>query len=422
MTTLRVRPGFLTGRVRAPSSKSYTHRALVAAHLSGRQFRVMDPLDSQDTRATANALRHLGSRVTLLPGEWVVEPDRRSPRPGATLDCGESGTTLRFLATVAARRSEGVRFSGRGRLPERPMGSLLQTLVELGASVEVAKSGLPIDIQGPIRGGRIRLDASTSSQFVSSVLMTLPTLAEDSRVQLTGPIVSAPYIAATLAVLRHHRVRVTRRGRVFSIPGGQRYRGARFQVPGDASSAAYLWALGSLNGSSVRVDGIADLWPQADWAILRLLRESGAEVSIGRASVTVSAGVRRPFTVDLTDSPDLYPLVGVLAATTSGTSRLVGAPHVVHKETDRRAGTIRLARAFGATVRAHRHGVVIQGTDSPTAVNLGDLPDHRLVMSAAVGALTAEGPSRLGPAEATRKSFPRFWEVLRTLGAEVDRT
>ena len=124
--------------------------------------------------------------------------------------------------------------------------------------------------------------------------------------------------------------------------------------------------------------------------------------------------------VDLTDAPDLYPLAGVLAAVTPGRSRLRGAPHVVHKESDRRAETGRLARAFGARVETDAMGLSIEGTSTPSRVTLPDLADHRLLMSAAVGALAADGPSQLGPAEAVGKSFPGFWDALRELGAEVD--
>ena len=167
------------------------------------------------------------------------------------------------------------------------------------------------------------------------------------------------------------------------------------------------------------MDGISEQWPQADRAILPLLRAFGAHVSSGRDWVRVTAGGRHPFSVDLTDTPDLYPLVGVLAAVAPGRSRISGAPHVAHKESDRRAGTVRLIRALGASVRETRAGLVVTGILSPKAIRLSHLEDHRMVMSAAVGALAGSGPSQVGPAEATRKSFPEFWLALRKLGAEV---
>ncbi len=420
MTRVRVYPGPVRGRVHAPPSKSYTHRALVVGYLSGRRFRVEHPLDSDDTRRTAEAIRRLGARVRRTTDRWTVTSPRARRSGRVTIDCGESGTTLRLAVTLAARGTSPVRFVGQERLGERPMQALLDGLESLGARVRVGRRGLPLDIRGPIQGGRLRLDASVSSQFVSSLLLTLPTLDRASELGLAGRVVSTPYIDATLAVVRHHGVEVVRRGRSFRIPGGQRFRGGSFSVPGDASSAAYLWAAGAVAGGPVRVDGVPPAWPQADRAVLGLLGDAGARVRGAGGSMEVRASRRRPFVVDLTDSPDLYPLAGVLAAVTPGRSRLRGAAHVVHKESDRRAGTARVARAFGARVMRAAGGLTIEGTAAPRRVSLLDLTDHRLLMSAAVGALAADGPSELGPAEAVGKSFPGFWSTLRALGAEVD--
>jgi 3-phosphoshikimate 1-carboxyvinyltransferase len=419
VTLVRLEPSLARGTVRAPPSKSYTHRALAVGHLAGRQFRVEHPLEADDTRRTAAGIARLGTPVRRGLRAWIVgPPDDRRPS-AVTIDCGESGTTLRFLTALAARQDRTVRFTGRGRLGGRPMEGLVTSLRGLGASLRSSGRGLPLEVRGPIHGGRVRLDASVSSQYVSALLLALPGIPESSRIDLVGPVVSAPYIDATLAILAAQRVNVRRRGRAITIPGGQTYRGGSFRVPGDASSAAYLWAAAAVTGGRVRVNGVPSAWPQADRSILPLLERGGAEVADGGDTVVVRGGRRRPFSVDLTDAPDLYPLAGVLAATTPGRSRLVGADHVVHKESDRKAGTARLARAFGARVTLSDHALVIEGTERPRAVSLADLTDHRLLMSAAVGSLAADGPSRLGPAESVDKSFPAFWRTMRALGAEV---
>jgi 3-phosphoshikimate 1-carboxyvinyltransferase len=416
VTARVVLPSTVRGRVSAPPSKSYTHRALVAGFLSRRRFSVVSPLASDDTQATARALGHLGVRVDRAAHEWTVVPVPRPSSPrSTTIDCRESGTTLRFASALAALESYPVRFRGRGRLGHRPMHPLFAALKVLGASISPASGRALFSVQGPIHGGRVRLDASESSQFASALLLALPTVASDSRLRLTGPIVSEPYMRSTAAVLRHLKVSAIRRGREFRIRGGQQYVGTRMVVPGDASSAAYLWVAGAVAGGSVTVRGVSHAWPQADLAILDLLRRSGAEVREGPGATTVAPGVPRPFSVDLTDSPDLYPLAGVLAATIPGTSRLRGAAQVVHKESNRRLETARLARAFGAKVRASGGALTIEGRGRLRAVNLRNLSDHRIVMSAAVGALAASGPSRIGEAEAVRKSFPDFWRVLDEL-------
>jgi len=424
MSTARIEPGPLYGTVRAPPSKSYTHRALVVGHLSGRRFSVRVPLDSDDTRATARAISRLGSRIRRTRTLWEVRPseagDRREP---VRIDCGESGTTLRFAVSLAARLERAVTFTGSRRLSERPLAGLLRTLRDFGAGFRrTGAAGLPIEIHGPIHGARASLDASKSSQFASSLLLVLPTLADGSRLELTGEIVSQPYLDATLAIVRHHGVRVTRRGRLFSVPGSQRYEGEGFRVPGDASSAAYFWAAAAISGGRVRVEGIPGDWPQADVAILPILRRNGSVVDQDSQGATVTAGPRRPFRVDLTDAPDLYPLAGVLAATTEGVSRLEGAGHVVLKESDRKQATATLARRLGAKVAVSRTGLRIEGTPRPRPLRLPGISDHRLLMSAAVGALAAISPSELGERDAVRKSFPEFWSMLASLGAGTSRT
>ncbi len=417
MSTVRIHPGPVRGTTRAPPSKSYTHRALVVGHLAGRPFRVYRPLDSDDTRATAAAVSRLGTHVSRGPNGWrVSRPSDRARSDPVVIQCGESGTTLRFACALAALSDRTVVFRGADRLSERPIDDLLEGLRGLGASCRHrAGHGLPIEVQGPIHAGRLSLDASRSSQFASALLLTLPTLDGDSSLELTGRIVSGPYLDATLAVLAYHGVRVHRRGRRFHIPGRQRYRRPGFRVPGDASSAAYLWAAAAVSDGSVRVDGIPAKWPQADLAVLDLLEVAGATVSRRRNGATVSGRTTTPFRVDLTDTPDLYPLAGVLAATTPGLSRIVGAENVVLKESDRRTGTVLLARRLGAAVESTSRGLRIRGTPRPRAIDLRNLLDHRLVMSAAVGALPASRDSIVGQREAVRKSFPGFWTAFAGL-------
>ena len=421
MTVVEIRPGVARGSIPAPPSKSYTHRALVVGHLAHREYTVRRPLDADDTRATARALSALGSRVRFGRDRWTISPRTRLDRTPSAIDCGESGTTLRFVAAAAALSDRVVRLNGRGRLPERPIAALFGALEELGATIDrpAVGRGLPAVVRGPIHGGSVRLDASQSSQFVSALLLVLPTVTGVSRVDLVGPIVSEPYIRSTLAVLRRHGIRLQARARGFRVPGDQRYRGRGFTVPGDASSAAYLWTAAAVTGGRVRVAGIPSGLPQADLTVLDLLRRAGAHVRRSGTGATVTARKLHAFRMNLTPAPDLYPLAGVLAASIPATSHLAGAAHVIHKESDRREGTTILARAMGARVRREGTGLAIQGRSPPTHFRLRGLADHRLVMSAAVGALAADGRSTIGDARSVAKSFPGFWTALASLRTEV---
>ncbi len=425
MSVVTAAPGRLLGTVAAPPSKSYTHRALVAAFLAEGPVRVERPLDALDTRRTAEGLRRLGAQVTIAPAGWVVHRGRTHDARRVRVSCGESGTTLRFLTALAAAQSRTVEFDGAPGLARRPMGPLLDALESAGATVDrrAVRGHRLFSVSGPIRPSSLALDPSQSSQFLSALLLVLPSLAGASRIRLTAPEVSRPYVAATVATLRAYGVRVHRRGPVVRVPGPQRYRGSRFRVPGDASSAAYLWAGAAVSGGDVRVQDVPARWPQADRAILPVLRRAGARVTREGTAVRVRARRLSAFSVDLTGAPDLYPLLGAVAAVTPGTSRLLGAAQVVHKESDRRAGTVRLVRALGGTVRVHRTGLAIRGRRPARRLVLSDLTDHRMVMSAAVGALAARSPSVLGDAVAVEKSFPEFWTTFGALrrDGEVSR-
>ena len=418
MTVRALRPTQVRGRLAAPPSKSYTHRALVTAFLARRPTTVENPLDAEDTRATREGLRILGARVRGSHREWRVDATELVPRWKRVIRCGESGTTWRFLSAVASLQSEPVRFEGAARLAVRPMAEFNTALRSLGATVHTpsGRRGLPCTVHGPIHAGHVVVGGGVSSQFTSALLMVLPTLRGRSDLEIRGRPVSRPYVDATCAVLRDRGVAVSGTRRGFVIPGSQHYRGGRIKVPGDASSAAYLWAAAAVTEGSVEVDGVSTALPQADLAILPILARMGAKVRSTSEGVRVSGPISRPVSVDLTDSPDLFPLVAVLSAFVPGRkSRLRGAPHLEFKESNRREESIRLVRALGARVSSTPAGVHILGTGTPRSLNLPSLQDHRLVMSAAVAALAAKGVSHIGRAEAVSKSFPGFWDALGLL-------
>jgi 3-phosphoshikimate 1-carboxyvinyltransferase len=417
-----VRPATVDGEVDAPPSKSYTHRFLLAAHLSGRTGRLRGPLVSDDTLRTAYALAQLGSDVRAGTRVWRITPRPTAPTRGTlTIDCGESGTTLRFLAAAAALHGGRFRFVGRGRLPQRPMGPLFGALRDLGASIsrEAGLSTLPFTLRGPIHGGLVELAVDESSQFTSALLFALPTVRPSSRIRTFGPPVSEPYVRASLAVIRGQGVRAVAGPSGYRLPGGQCYRAVDASAPGDASSAAYLWALAAITGGRATVRGLDPRWPQADLAVLPLLRRYGATVTRRGGTVSVRGGERRPFRIELTDSPDLYPLAGVLGASAPGRSYLLGAEHVVAKESDRRQETVRLVRSLGARATEFDGGLAVEGTRRVRPLHLRSARDHRIVMSAAVAAAAASGPSEIGDASAVGKSFPGFFEAIARLGTEV---
>jgi 3-phosphoshikimate 1-carboxyvinyltransferase len=421
VTELTIVPGPLSGRIRAPPSKSYTHRGAVIGHLTGRPFHLTNPLDSEDTHATFGGLLALGSSVERIGKSWEFR-SRRAPLPGKrrAVRCGSSGTTLRFLLSVAALEPVPTIFEGTPELSRRPLEPLLDALERRGAKCLRPGRGrsLPVTVRGPLQPGEFEVTGEVSSQFLSSLLLVAPVLPTASRLRLTTPLVSRPYIDATLAALRHQGVRVDTEPAGWRVEARGGYRRRRFDVTGDASSAAFLWSAAAISGGTVEVTGIDLRWPQADLAVLKLLELTGSRVQRRGGGAVVGGTPTRPFEFDFTDSPDLLPIGGVLAAyARGGPSRLDGAAHAAFKESDRLRGAERLARCLGAKTRRHARGLVVIPGARPTSLRLPASGDHRIVMAAAVAALGLARPSTLRRTEATGKSFPGFWNALRHLGA-----
>ncbi len=428
MSGVRLLGGVVGGRIAAPPSKSYTHRALVAGFLTGRPYHVHHPNPGEDARATLSGLEALGAELEFRRNGWTLcarrGTDAPRPRSGARVDCRSSGTTLRFLTAVAAARTGETSFRGSRELARRPLTGLLDALRAGGARVHGPPKdrALPFSILGRIRPGAYELPGDVSSQYLSAMLFALPGLAAPSTIRVRGRQVSRPYVDATIAVLHAHGVDVRRTALGIEVPAPQRFVGRQFFVPGDVSSAAYLWSAAALTGGRVRVTGIDPRWPQADVAILDLLGSMGARIHRARRAITVEGPVRRRFEADLTAAPDLAPLAAVLAASVPGaTSVLRGGPQLLHKESDRREGSEALARAFGAGVRSEPGRIEVTGGRRPRAVRLDGLTDHRLVMAAAVGAASLAAPSLLSDAGAVDKSYPGFWADLAQLGVGVER-
>lgn len=418
-----VHPGIVFGRLTAPPSKSYTHRAVLVAHYASRPYRVENPLECEDTWATLRGVGVLGTRSEQRAGDWELRPGDAAPKAGRRrIECGESGTTLRFLLPAAARLSAPVAFGAAAPLRRRPVREGLAVLRQAGVEVRTRPTASSlVEVHGPMSPVRGALDTSESSQFLSGLLLALPGLSGRSELRRTGRMVSEPYVDATLRTLQLHGIEVQRTGRRFVVPAPQEYRGDRIRIPGDASSAAYLWAAAAITGGTVEVEGMDGDWPQADLAILAWLETMGAIVARGPESVRVSGRTTVPLRANLDDSPDLLPLLGVLAAATPGRTVLTGGVHARKKESDRRGETARLVRAMGARIAVTDNGMRVEGRLHPRRFDYGGAADHRMVMSAAVGALAATGPSRIGSADSVAKSFPGFWDALARLGVSVEK-
>ena len=410
---LTIYPSKLAGEVTPPSSKSQAHRALIAAALGGGISTISNLADSQDIQATRRCLSALGALVEDLgPGTLRVHGLGNSiPQAGPfpTLDCGESGSTLRFLIPVALLVQGQAAFTGRGRLMERPLAPYEDLFRGKGIGWSMEHGVLTLDSgrgydRLALDPGEYRLPGDVSSQFITGLLFALPLLEGDSDLLLTAPLESRGYVDLTLDVLDRFGVVAEPRENGFHIPSGQMYQARDLAVEADWSQAAFWYAANHLGGQ-VDIRGLDQSSRQGDREVAAYCRK-----------------LARPGEVelDVSQCPDLVPPLAAIAAVRAGTTRLTNAARLRMKESDRLASVTRALRAMGGQVEEHIDALTIHGVERlPGGGGVDCANDHRIAMMAAVCAASAGAPVKLLGAECVKKSYPEFWTHFQSLGGEL---
>ena len=394
-----ITPGSLRGAVAAIPSKSQAHRLLICAALAGEPTVLRCTALSRDILATADCLRALGARVDQGPEGFLVAPGSR-PRQ-AEADCGESGSTLRFLLPVAGALGVDTTFRLHGRLPQRPLSPLWEEMERMGIRLSRPTADT-VRCEGSLEPGTYTLAGDVSSQFISGLLFALPDLPGDSEIRLTGSIQSKPYLDMTVGALQAFGIEVQEADRGYQIPGNQRFRSpGTLTVEGDWSNGAF-WLTARALGSDLRVTGLDPRSPQGDRAAETLL----PRILNGGGDIDVS------------QIPDLVPALAVAAAQGGGVTRFVGAGRLRIKESDRIASVSAMLRSLGGQAEEGPDFLTVY----PTGLVGGTVSaenDHRIAMAAAVASTICRAPVTVLGAEAVEKSYPAFWQDFRALGGEI---
>ena len=416
MSTFRFSPAHLHGTVHAPASKSHGHRLLIAAALSDAPCVIRNIGDSDDIRATIRCLSALGASFLQEGSDLLVTPVTRKVRE-ATLHCGESGTTARFLTPVAAVLADKAHIVGTGRLTQRPMRELLCAMRENG--ITFSADHIPFDLSGTLKSGDYCLPGNISSQYVSGLLFALPMLEGDSTVTLTTPLSSSGYVNMTIDVLETFGVRVIRCENGFSVPGGQTYRSPGFaDTEGDWSGSAFFLAAGAIQGP-VTVMGLNPESSHKDRLILDYLSRFGAQITLDADSVTVSRSSLCAIQADTDENPDLVPVLAAVAACSRGTSVFSGCSRLRLKESDRLNAICETLSSFG--IRTQTDGETLQITGGVlTGAECSSLNDHRIAMMAAILACSARDSVTLHQPMSITKSYPDFYNDYLALGGSID--
>ena len=400
-----ITPGKLSGQITPPTSKSQGHRLLLAAALAEGESVVAGLSPSKDIEATTNCIRALGAQVRQEADGLHVIGRGGGFTDGKPLflDCGESGSTLRFLIPIALAVAGGGSFTGYGRLMERPLKPYFDIFKE--KDIYYAQADGKAGLEGRLTPGEYKLPGDVSSQFVTGLLYALPLLDGDSRIVITTPLESRAYVDMTLDALAQFGVTASWEGeQTLLVPGNQQYRPAIVSVEGDWSQAAFWYAARNL-GSDVEICGMDTDSRQGDKCIVSYceqLAQSGDVV------------------LDVSQCPDLVPALAAAAAVRQGTTQIVNAARLRIKESDRLAAVAQVLNAMGAQVTELPDGLVIVGREFLAGgVEIDSYNDHRIAMMAAVAATRCEKPVTVLGAECVNKSYPAFWQDYRLLGGRV---
>lgn len=407
-------PRPLGGKIAAIASKSQAHRLLICAALADRATSLSCAELSKDIEATAACLAALCADVDYQNEQYFVAPRKKTAV--CRCDCGESGSTLRFLLPVAAALGVETTFVLHGRLPERPLSPLWEELEAHGCALSRPTADTVL-CKGKLTGGTYRMAGNVSSQFISGLLFALPLTGEGSDIMLTSPLESADYVRMTLAALRAFGVTVEVRGNGWHIPAGHRYRSCgSAAVEGDWSNAAFWLTAGAISGE-MTLTGLTPDSPQGDRRIADLLARFGAEVTWQDNAVTVRPRRLRGIDIDARDIPDLVPPLALAAVCAEGTTRIYGAERLRIKESDRLQSVAGALNALGAAVEILPDGLLIHG-GTLTGGTVDSQNDHRIAMLAAIASAVCSTPVTLHGAEAVQKSYPRFWADFEKLQAK----
>jgi len=372
----------LSGKIKAMPSKSSAHRALICSALSDTPIIIDNLPDSKDIDATNGCLK------TLI-----------SDSSDKILDCGESGSTLRFLLPVAPALGLNATFKMHGRLPERPLFPLDEQLKTHNCTL--AKDGDLLHVSGKLTGGIYNLPGDVSSQFVTGLLLALPLVDTDSEIHIEGVLESKPYVDMTRDVQKKFGIVSEFNNNIFYIKGNQKYMSPEsFTVEGDWSNGAFWLSAGKLTDGKVKCSALDLSSAQGDKEIINILENL-------------------PCTVDARDIPDLIPIVSAVASVTKGKTEIINAKRLTLKESDRLSAIDTVLTKLGAAIKRTEDGLIINGKETLSGGEADSFNDHRIAMMAAIIAIKCENPVSITCAEAVKKSYPAFWEDYKALGGKI---
>ena len=412
-------PSKLNGTVTAPPSKSCMHRVLICAAAAEKPTKIMCSSFSKDIEATISCLSALGAVFEYSDGAVTVYPIDKTANDDkeCVLDCGESGSTLRFMLPFAASLGKKCTFIGAPRLGERPLAPLCEALNKHNVETIYGKdSFLSCKIRGKLSGGVFEIPGDISSQFITGLLFALGNVG-GGEIKTTTPLKSGPYIDITTDIQKKFGITVEKTPDGYSVAGGQHYSSpGEVEIEGDYSNGAFWLVAGAIGSTQgICCTNLDEKTCQGDSRIVEILRDMGADIRRSGNSVTVYKSLLHQTQIDASDIPDIVPILCVAASCAEGKTVFNNIERLRAKESDRVETTVNMLKALGCKISADEHTITVWksnlGKGSITSAN-----DHRIAMSAAIASLVCNGEVTIDMAEAVEKSYPDFYEKFKMLG------
>ena len=420
MMDMKIMPGRMAGSVTAALSKSDAHRVIICSALSQESTTIpYERVMSEDIKATVSCLDALGANISLSAGRIRIEPIdiTQNFNKGKTLDCNESGTTLRFLLSLASALGGTFQVIGSGRLPERPLSHLITQLQLHG--MEFSQTKLPMTVTGKLTPGKYQFPGDVSSQYISGLLVALPLLDGNSIINMDSQLQSSGYVDMTVKTLNEFGVNIVATDGSYEITGNQNYiSNGKKEIEGDWSNAAFWLSAGALSTDGITVSGLDMNSLQRDKGIIAVLKSIGAHITMEGRSIKIKRKILKSIELDASQIPDLVPVLAALLSVCQGTSIIRNASRLRDKESDRLHGAAVNINALGGQVEVTGDGLKIMGHPKLNGGTVKSFDDHRNAMSMAILNAVCDSPIIIEDAQAVNKSYPDFFEDMKILGGE----
>lgn len=413
-----ITPNKLQGTVKIPPSKSLLHRAIMASSLAQGKSVITNVSYSKDIEATIKAMASFGAKINTFEDRIEIE-GCYPKRINDVIDANESGSTLRFIIPLALLEDKPVTFVGHGKLPKRPLDPYFDIFRRAGIKYEKGEDNLPLKIEGKLKASMYLIQGDVSSQFITGLLFTLPLLEGKSELYITTEMESTSYVDLTLDILKKYGIEVENNHyHNFDVIGKQSYKAHDYEVEGDYSQAAFFLVANML-GADIKVDGLKKDSKQGDKKILEDIKAFNGEIIYDNNLVSCKTDQIYANQISFSNSPDLGPILSVLAALAKGRTEFIHAERLRLKECDRISCVVEELTKLGANVTETDDGMIFEGVNSFKGGVVDSHNDHRLAMAFAMASLKCEGEITILNAECVAKSYPDFFKVFESLGGKV---